>query len=318
MPGFRHRLLVCAALVSLLGVAWSVPSRAQVEAQVQTPDRLPPRIVVIGDLHADIDAARQVFRLAGGTDANDRWIGGDLVIVQLGDLIGRSHDDRDVLDFIFEVRAKAQAGGGAVHVLIGNHEVFGARLVLDWVDERAYAGFDGIPGLDLAHPRLSALAPARRARAAALMPGGLYAKRLAEFPAVLRLGETVFAHGGVTPMWAAYGIERINRDLREWLLGRTDEPAAALGVDDGSDDDGVMWSRHFAGGAGEAGCTMLNESLSILGAARMIVAHTVHRTITPRCDGKVWSTDVGMSRYYGGEMQVLEILNGETFTVIRR
>jgi hypothetical protein len=48
----------------------------------------------------------------------------------------------------------------------------------------------------------------------------------------------------------------------------------------------------------------------------MIVAHTVHEQITPRCDGRVWAIDVGMSRAYGGRVQVLEIVDDKALRVI--
>jgi hypothetical protein len=146
------------------------------------------------------------------------------------------------------------------------------------------------------------------------MPGGPYAKRLAEFPVVLRLGGTVFVHGGVVPRWARYGIDKINEEVREWLLGRTPEPDSTKGVDDG---DRVMWTRQFSSNVDDRDCAELEESLKLLGARRMIVAHTVHARITPRCEGKVWAIDVGMSRAYGGSIEVLEIVNDEVLTVLR-
>ncbi len=277
----------------------------------------PNRVVVIGDIHADIGVARRIFRLAGGIDGNDNWIGGDLVIVQLGDFIGRSYDDREVLDFILGVRSRAAAAGGKVHIVIGNHEVFGARLELRSVAKEAYAAFEGMQGLDLDHPRLANLAEYQRSRAAALMPGGYYTRQLAAFPVVLKMGDTVFVHGGVTPHWAKYGIDKINLEVSQWFAGETDEPASTLGVDAGNYDDGVMWSRHFSQHVDDKSCKMLDESLAILGAKRMIVAHTVHKTIESKCGGKAWATDVGMSRYYGGDLQVLEINDGKHMSVIR-
>src|SRR5690349_1495369 len=44
----------------------------------------PERLVAIGDVHGDYEATRRALRLAGATDENDRWIGGELVIVQTG------------------------------------------------------------------------------------------------------------------------------------------------------------------------------------------------------------------------------------------
>ena len=120
-------------------------------------------------------------------------------------------------------------------------------------------------------------------------------------------------HGGVVPRWARYGVERINEEVRQWLLGRAPEPDSALGVDDG---DRVMWTRQFSWNVTAAACGELAESLRILGARRMIVAHTVHPEITPDCDGRVWKVDVGMSRAYGGQVQVLEILDDTVLRVL--
>ena len=306
------RLLVSlAAFVALLAGAGAGQPLA---SGAQTPRA--QRLVAIGDLHADIDNARRAFRLAGATDDRDAWIGGPLIVVQMGDLIGRGSDDRAVLDFVLGLQDKAKAAGGALHLIIGNHEVFAARPDHRWVDPAAFAGFATIPGLDLLHARVTGLPAMERPRFAALMPGGYYSKRLATFPAVLKIGDTVFAHGGVLPHWAQYGLDRINTEVHDWLAGKTAEPPSTLGVDDGSADDGVMWSRHFASDIGDAGCAALEASLSLLNARRMVVAHTVQPHITPRCDQRAWATDVGISKYYGGPLEVLEIVDDRQVRVL--
>ena len=53
------------------------------------------------------------------------------------------------------------------------------------------------------------------------MAGGPYARKLAAFPVVLKIGETVFVHGDVVPPWTRYGIDRINER----------GPAVAAGTD---------------------------------------------------------------------------------------
>ena len=111
-----------------------------------------------------------------------------------------------------------------------------------------------------------------------------------------------------------YGIDRINEEVSQWLRGDGPEPDSSLGVDNG---DRVMWTRQFSAAVDQRDCAVLDESLAILGASRMIVAHTVHETITPRCGGRVWAVDVGMSRAYGGRVEVLEILGDEELSVLR-
>ena len=244
---------IIAACLIAAGAPASGPSDAAARAQA------PRRLVAIGDLHADLANARRAFRLAGATDDRDAWIGGPLVVVQTGDLIGRGPEDRAVLEFVLALQTKAKAAGGVLHVLLGNHEVFAARPDHRWVNPAAFAAFDGLAGLNLRDPRVTALPTAERARFAALMPGGPYSARVASFPAVLRVGDTVFAHGGVLPLWARYGIDRINREVSAWLEGRTGEPPPTLGLDDGSVDDGVMWSRHFAAASEPAVCALAEE-----------------------------------------------------------
>ena len=299
----RGRLLVL--LVGLF-LAWD-PGAAQ------SPASAPARLVAIGDIHGDIQALRKALQAAGATDARGAWIGGALTVVQLGDLIGRSDDEREVLDFIFEIQRRAAERGGAVHALIGNHEVMGGRLDNQAVGPNPFPAWESVSGLRRDDPRLRHLEPQERARGAALMPGGPYARRIAEFPAVLKIRGTVFAHGGVTPRWARYGTDRINREVKDWLMGLTPEPQSSQGVDDG---DKVMWTRQYSQTVEAADCADLTESLRILGAQRMIVAHTVHERITSRCDGQVWSIDVGMSRAYGGRVQVLEIVDDRVLRVI--
>ena len=119
----------------------------------------PQRLVAIGDLHADLENARRAFRLAGAIDDRDAWIGGNLVVVQMGDLVGRGTEDRQVLEFVLAVQDKARAAGGTVHVLLGNHEVFAARPDHRWVDPVAFGAFATIPGLNRKDPLVAALPP---------------------------------------------------------------------------------------------------------------------------------------------------------------
>jgi hypothetical protein len=273
-----------------------------------------PRVIAIGDLHSDIQATRKAFQLAGATDENDVWIGGALTIVQLGDMIGRSDDERQVLDFLFAIRQQAHAAGGMVHLLVGNHEVMGGRVDNQAIGVNPFPGYEDLTDLDLSDARLQLLAEFAKKRGAALMSGGPYAKRFAELPTVLQLGGTVYVHGGVVPRWAEYGLDKINAEVSHWLFGNCAEPDSSLGVDNG---DKVMWTRQFSSAVDATDCAVLEQSLAILGAKRMIVAHSVQSTITGYCDGKVWAVDVGMSRFYGGPIEVLEIVGDEVLTVLR-
>ena len=62
---------------------------------------------------------------------------------------------------------------------------------------------------------------------------------------------------------------------------------------------------------------MLKEALGALNAKRMVMGHTVQKPdVSPACQEQAWRIDVGMSRFYGGPIEVLE-LRGDTAKVLK-
>ena len=67
-----------------------------------------------------------------------------------------------------------------------------------------------------------------------------------------------------------------------------------------------MWTRAL--GLGDVDCAAAKAALAALGAKRMVVGHTVQAGgINEVCGGAVWRIDVGLSKSYGGPIQVLEL-----------
>ena len=260
-------------------------------------------------------ALRTALRTSGAIDARDQRVGGALTVVQLGDLIGRSDEERQVLDFAFDLQRRARQAGGAVHALVGNHEVMGGRLDNQAVGPNPFTAWEDVPGLRRDDPRLRHLPPYARARGAALMPGGPYADRSPSSrwssSFVRRCSSTVASCRAGHDTASSASTARFENGCWD----RRDEPDSALGVDDG---DRVMWTREFSADVARADCGLLEESLKILGARRMIVAHTVQAAITSGCDGRLWAIDVGMSRARGGRVaEVLEIVDDSKLRVLR-
>lgn len=270
----------------------------------------PPRLIAIGDVHGDLAATKRALRLAGAIDASDKWIGGELVIVQTGDQLDRGDGEQEILELFARIQHEASEAGGAIHILNGNHEFMNALGDLRYVTPGGLTDFEDAPGVD---PDAPALAPlmeqvpeAAQARVAAFWPGQPWARELAKRNVVVVVGDSVFVHGGVTPVWADK-LKTINSEAREWLSGARPEPPKAI-----TDPEGPVWSRHYSQDPDASDCAMLSEALATIGAERMIVGHTVHKEgIGSACDGKVWTIDVGMAAHYGGPTQVLEIRGDE-------
>lgn len=291
---------VAAAWVALATVAFAASAAGD-----PPPTRLPaaPRVVAMADWHGDLAAARRALLLAGAIDTEDRWIGGDLVVVQTGDILDRGDQERAILDLLARLREEAVAAGGAVHLLLGNHEVMNAAGDFRYVSEEGWAGFrDSTTAADPADSALAALPPAQQARAAALRPGGPYARRLATQPVALIIGRNLFVHGGVLPEHVAFGLERLNRESNAWLRGEGPRPDLL------DRRDGPAWVRNYCQDPGPASCAALDSVLAALDCDRLFAGHTIQTGgITSYCDQRVWCLDTGAAAYYGGPVQVVEI-----------
>ncbi len=267
--------------------------------------------MAIGDVHGDLAATRAALRLVQAIDENDRWIGGDLVVVQTGDILDRGDDEQAILDLLDDLAGQAKAAGGALHVLNGNHEFMNARGDFRYITPGGFVDFHDAEGLDLDRPGLEAVPEGQRARAAAFLPGGPYARLLAGHNTIVMVGDTVFVHGGVLPGHAEHGIERINDESRCWLQGVGEFPA----IFKSRTITSPVWSRDYSADA--PACDKLDKTLAMLGAARMVVGHTVQPNgINAACNDRVWRIDVGMAAHYGGSTQALEI-RGSTVRVLR-
>ena len=88
----------------------------------------PERIIAIGDLHGDVAATRRALRLARVLHPRrDVWTGGKTVVVQVGDQLDRGDDELAVLSLLQRLSTQAEAAGGALDVLWGNHELMASQ-----------------------------------------------------------------------------------------------------------------------------------------------------------------------------------------------
>ena len=315
----RIALASCALLA--LAITLSLPALftrpAFSETQpVAAAARLPApeRLVAIGDLHGRLDMARKALTKAGAINEKDEWVGGKLVVVITGDFTDRGDDELAIVELFDRLQPQAKKAGGALHVMNGNHEVMNAKLQFWAVTPKGYSTFEETykGKVELTHPDVKSRPPVQRWRAAAFMPGGPFAVKLSTHPFILIVGDTVFVHGGLHPDHVRYGVDRINRELADWLSGDTDSVAGVL-----TDRTSPIWLRDLAKDPDVGDCKLLAETLELLKVKRMVVGHTIHEHISSSCDTGIWKIDTGMNPdYFGGPVEVLEI-KGSEVKVIR-
>jgi len=264
----------------------------------------PERMVAIGDLHGDLEKARSALRLAGAIDENDLWIGGELVVVQTGDICDRGPYDRAIFDLLDRLAAEARDAGGAVQRVLGNHELLNATGYMNYVAPGGFAAFYDFFDLYADDPTLADFPEEERPRRGAMRPTGPYALVLAQADVARRIGRTVFVHGSLLPDHAEYGIERMSDETRAWLRGEREAPPTIV-----SGIENPMASRRFGYDPDQTTCDLAEEALDAAGAERMVIGHTIqYDGANSVCGGHVWRIDTGMSSYYkDGPVEVLEL-----------
>ncbi len=261
------------------------------------PYRFPDveRVVAFGDVHGAYDELVAVLRSTGVVDDQLQWQGGTTHLVSTGDLIDRGDDGRAVIALLMRLQREAPASGGAVHVLLGNHEVMNLVGDLRYVSAGDYAAFGG-----------------DEARRAAFAADGELGEWLLERPVMIVVGETAFVHGGVSDALVGLSLDEINSSFRASL----DAAIATPSVEPTGfpfDADGPLWYRGNSLCHPYTESTALDAILSKIGARRIAVGHTVtsdHR-ITTRAEGRVVRIDTGMNHEaYGGTPSALVIEDG--------
>jgi hypothetical protein len=191
------------------------------------------RIVAFADVHGAYPELVSVLREAGVVDEALRWQAGDTHLVSTGDLVDRGADSRKVMDLLMRLEGEAAKGGGAVHVLLGNHEVMNLVGDLRYVSVAEYASFAGAedsalreqtwqkvqqqePGsvradFDALYP------PGYFSHRAAFSPQGKYGTWLLGKPALLVVNDTAFVHAGLPPLVTKLGLEETNARMRAQL-----------------------------------------------------------------------------------------------------
>ncbi|KAM3373931.1 hypothetical protein BC332_17439 [Capsicum chinense] len=302
---------------------------------VSAPGR---RIVAVGDLHGDLDKAKCALETAGvlSSDGQGLWIGGETVLVQLGDILDRGEDELAILSLLKSLNIQAKAHGGAVFQVNGNHETMNVEGDFRYVDdgaldecidfldyleecernwEEAFVSWCAVSGRwkqDRKVPQ-NYWAPwnlVKRqkgviARSILMRPGGPLACELARHGVVLKVDDWLFCHGGLLPHHVAYGLEKLNREVSKWMKGPNqadDSPQIPFIATKGYDS--IVWNRLFSRDNPELEDyqleqieSLLEETLQSVGAKAMVVGHTPQRMgVNCKYNCNIWRIDVGMSK----------------------
>jgi hypothetical protein len=306
------------------------------------------RVVAVGDLHGDYASFIAILQGTKVIDGELHWAAGSTHLVQTGDILDRGDEGRLIFDLLMSLEKEAEAAGGHVHCLTGNHEEINMSGIVfsypDYVTVKQFLSFlpDDYKQKRENQFRQHWLARNRSGR----HDGGPAAEELNAFwadvirsdqsaqghyleflrthygpwiiqhNAVIKINETVFVHGGISEKYSLKPLAEINDMLRsefqKILTGREFTPQILYSP------DGPLWYREMAQ-------PLQNEAvfedevdliLANLKARHLVIGHTYMTSPSAkamkRFGGKVWVIDTGISAAYGGHLSAL-IVEGDNF-----
>lgn len=345
---FALAAAVLAAILGVAGIAAAPPQDRSAAAVDLCSLSTTERVVAVGDVHGAHDRFTAILRAAGLIDGRARWIGGRAILVQTGDVVDRGPHSRRAIDLLMRLERDAAAAGGAVYALLGNHEVM--RMMGHWQDvsPEEYAAFRTPDSADLREAVYENLATqaAREARdknqqfdsreyrrrfmrevplgfiemRQAFGSSGTYGGWLRQRPAIIKVNDVVFVHGGLDVESAMLGCAAINDQIAREVAGDDPPLAADLPVLLATKETGPLWYRGFATAPDPDGLPDVEAALRAVGGRTVVVGHSPVNggRITTRFGGRVVLLDTGMlggRPYPNGRASALEI-HGDAVTAI--
>lgn len=277
--------------------ALTVALRAPVTAPAPDILGLDPsrKLLVLADTHGEYEIVVAFLQRQGVIDEKLRWRFGKGQLVVTGDMFDRGAHQLEILWLFYKLEAEAKRKGGALHVLLGNHESMILRGDERYLHPRypEVAKILGVPGYSALFTDETPL-------------GGWLRSR----PAVLKLGDMLFLHGGISPaiVDAKIDIPTLNQGIRTALA----TPAAqskSLDVQTQlvAGSSGPQWYRGYFGKGDEATpAAEVDRSLASYGVSRIFVGHTIVEKVTPLYGGKVIAVQVYPHRDETNGAPVLE------------
>lgn len=268
--------------------ALAIPARI---AGGETPLPAGARIIAVSDIHGQYALLVRLLRANGVIDGQDRWNAGRDHLVVAGDVFDRGEDVIETLWLLFQLQQQARAAGGAVHFLLGNHETMALYGSTHYVHTAL---------IDNAH-RLG------RKYEALYAADSVLGQWLRTRPVLLRLGDTLFVHGGISPANLELAVAAAATNAAyQHSLGTPRkqveaDPALAPLYDHKASP---IWYRGYFDG--QLDTPAVRELAAKLGIARIVVGHTTVGEVASFHDGRVIAIDGGLKHGKTGQLLFIE------------
>jgi hypothetical protein len=253
------------------------------------------QILVLGDMHGGYDSLLVFLRNNGIIDHGLNWTWKEGHLVFLGDIFDRGDKVTEILWLIYRLEAQAAQAGGAVHLILGNHEIMVLGHQESYVSDKYLVMAEKLN----------------------LTYANLFGKRtilgqwLRTKNTILKINDLLFVHAGLSIDFLESGFsqQEINDHVRYFLNHPQREYRGTVHRNAVLGKQGPFWYRGYLEDNHEYKHMPekeLDRILAAFQASRVFIGHTNVEQITPLYQSKVFAMDVPF--YSNGvEMQGMAI-----------
>ncbi len=244
------------------------------------------RVLVLGDIHGGYDSLVGFLQQNGVMDQSFRWSWGNGQLVFIGDIFDRGDKVTEALWLIYRLEDQAVNAGGAVHLILGNHEIMELTGNTSYLPDK-YMLLSSKLNID--YPML-------------------YGKRtvlgqwLRTKNTLVRINGYLFVHAGISPdlIYSGLDIGDINGLVRYYL-----NHPGRIYADDTSyrlimGENGPFWYRGFIKDNHDyqhLPKKPFQEILTYFKVNSIFIGHTNVKKITALYDKQVFALDVPFYNY---------------------
>lgn len=237
---------------------------------------MPAKVAVLSDIEGNLHFLDGALQRLSVTDSSGTWNYGDGHLVVVGDAVDRGREVFGVLWRLYALSLQAQRAGGAVHLVLGNHEQYLLR------GNTTRANLDHLFALDQ-------MGGQQQAFAADTVIG----QWLRVQPVILQMGGVLFTHGGISRQTvdSSLSVQRLNEAMRTYWRGGASIPTPALDAILGK--HGVTQYRGYLDAeSGLATAADIEHALRRFDASIIVVGHTLVEKVSVLHGGRVIAVDV--------------------------
>lgn len=241
------------------------------------------KILAISDIESGFKTFRDFLITNKVVDEKLNWIFGDGHLVLLGDFVDRDFSTTQVLWLIYKLEQEAKEKDGAVHYILGNHELKNIQGNYGDTSPKYY--------------HVSSIL--RKQQIELYGPDSFLGKWISSKNSIEKINGILFAHGGIHPDLTKYvtNLDEVNQIIRNnYYRPYYPDPKKNLEQLLISSRKGIVWYRGYfkddlTQGQVEAGLNQFN-------ARSIVVGHTLQSSVNKKYNGKVIGIDVKHPKDY--------------------